>query len=150
MTLGWIANIVSIIAGAMTILGLGGLITWSAFRPGVKTPLQETVLGVAAMALKFGFCLVIGVPFAMGWGAAFSMMVIMVAGMLAFPVVDLGRQPWWDAAFPAPYVVAWVVPSLVFMPLYIVAAMCLLSRSLQPARGLWRALNRRTTGTDQT
>ena len=144
MTLGLIADMVSIVAGAMTILGIGGLVTWSALRRGGRSPFQEAVLGVAATSLKVGFSLIMLAPFAMIWGTAFQLIVIMVAGMLHSYVVDLIRQPWWDPAIPVPYIAAWLVPSLVLLPLYVVTTMCILTWSAEPARGLWRALTGRS------
>ena len=54
-----IANIISIIAGIITILGIGGIVTWSLSKKG-KSQFSDTVLSVFSYGIKTVSCIILG------------------------------------------------------------------------------------------
>jgi len=141
MKIGFIADVISIIAGGMTILGMGGLITWSIFRPGKRVAFQESVFGVTVAALKLSLCLLLLIfPVTNLFQMVFSEVSLQAATLIPEQYIDLFRQPWWDRQFPIPYAVAWFVSLIVCAFVFMMLCACIMDFSFKPIMKLWRRL----------
>ncbi len=69
MELSLVANIFSIVSGAMTILGLGGVIGWSLWNRGGR--FSETVVQIATLSLKLSLSITIAFFLALTLGLVY-------------------------------------------------------------------------------
>jgi hypothetical protein len=89
---GSLANLITIIAGVMTIFGIGGLVSWSIFHRD-RSGLAEHVVQICSYSLKVFLCL-FGL-ISCGWpaGLVHQFVMTIVGGELGWP-----QQPvWWDS-----------------------------------------------------
>jgi hypothetical protein len=131
------ANIISIISGVITILGIGGIVSWSLFSK-ERRPFQQKVAAVLAFALKTGFCLVtLGL---LAWPA-----FLVYGTILAFSAKDVSSSTlFWNSSEPVQYVVAYIVIGLLFLPLYLVLCSTIYEWSFEPFRRLAKAFRKQT------
>lgn len=95
MSFGDIANVISVISGLMTILGFGGIVSWSLFTVERGT-LAENTVSVFATAVKTGLCGLLLWPVFMLLAVTHIFVVLSVG-----PGAMGGDTFFWDSAHPA-------------------------------------------------
>jgi len=121
-----IANIISIIAGIITILGIGGIVTWSLSKKG-KTQWSNTVLSVFSYGIKTAFCIILG---------AMSLWIyLIITSMITVTSEAPVNEPVWRQFYFnfAVYFVLAVFP----VSIYLVLCSCIYKSSWDPWQRLW-------------
>jgi hypothetical protein len=137
-----IADIVGIVSGTFTIVGISGIVTWSLFGQG-RSPLQETILDIAIFSIKSFLCLVLAFLF---------VVIFQFVGVFAIMIFTGNSISTgfflWDAAHPIPYIAGYAVEALPALPLYVLCCLCIFQGSMEPFIGLgrrWKRVKRANT-----
>lgn len=116
-----IANIISIIAGIITILGIGGILTWSLSRKG-KTQWSENVLSVFSYGIKTALCII--------WGGIMLWVYLMITSMITFTSArPLNAPVLWQFYFN---LAVYFVLAVFAVPIYLVLCSCIYKSSWDP------------------
>ena len=129
-----VANVISVIAGLMTILGIGGLISWSFFRKERGTSADNTI-SVFAFAIKTGLCLLLLWPFA----ALFTALHVIVVLSLGPDSIGPDDPFLWDPKHAFAFSVSYILNLLIVAPLYFLVFACIYIGSIRPFRVFWSA-----------
>jgi hypothetical protein len=130
---GDIADVISVIAGLMTIFGFGGFLSWSFFRKD-KGTLADNSISVFAFSVKTGICFLLLWP-----------MSALFFGLHIFVVLSLGRGSiggadfFWNSGYPFAYLASYALAVLLLVPLYIILSACIYTGSFAPFRSFFRA-----------
>jgi hypothetical protein len=130
-----IANIISIIAGAMTILGISGIVGWSLFGKD-RGPLQRKIAAVFAFSLKTAFCMILLVLIGGPAFVVYAMTIEFFGGGFST------ANAFWDPAKPVAYLVAYLFITLLFDTSYLILCSCIYEWSLGPFRRLRRGFRK--------
>ncbi len=123
-----IANIISIIAGIITILGIGGILSWSILKKD-KSLLSDSVLSIFSYSLKTGFVILIGIPGAYLFFFFYSWLLVFSKGE-ADPL-------YWESGHFFEHFIAYFIVALFAMPIYSVICACIYKSSLDPWQRFW-------------
>ena len=132
-----VADVISLISGIMTILGISGFITWGLFSE-QRGNLADDAISVFALSLKAGICVLLLWPMAV----LFFVLHIFVVLSMGPGAIDGGTM-FWNAAYPVAYFVSYLVNTLVWVPLYAILCACVFAWSLKPFATFWAALRSR-------
>lgn len=132
MDLDYVADVVSIIAGTMTILGISGIVSLSLFTKR-ESLLSNRVLSVFAMSVKIFLCLV-PLPF------LYLLLILPWAGAIGIfggwipsnPLEMFAIENWTLGNYLGTFVILMFVG-----PLYLIFVACMLENSLQPLSRFW-------------
>ena len=116
-----IANIISIIAGIITILGIGGIVTWSLSKKG-KTQWSDTVLSVSSYGIKTAFCIILGTIIL--W-----ICVIITSRITVTSEGPVNELVWWQFYFN---LAVYFVLAVFAVAIYLVLCSCIYKSSLEP------------------
>ena len=116
-----IANIISIIAGIITILGIGGIVTWSLSKKG-KSQFSDTVLSVFSYGIKTASCIILGAIILWIYLIITSIITVSSEGPVNKPV-------WWYFYFN---LAVYFVPAVFLVPTYSVVCSCIYKSSWDP------------------
>jgi hypothetical protein len=124
ITLSNIADIVTLVAGGMTILGVGGLVTWSFFKDG-KDGFSSVILTVFSYSIKTALCLAI-IPF------MFAIMILPWIFAVAFAGGDTATSPFSHDTWPLGNYIGTSVVLLFAVPVYFLICSCIYTWSFRP------------------
>ncbi|SRR6266436_1856475 len=128
------ANIISIISGFITILGIGGIVSWSLSTKD-RGPFQRKVAAVLAFSLKTAFCI-----FLLGVMAIPALTIHAI--MVGFPHNLGGANFFWDSAGQGYYIASYIFQGLLLLPLYLGLCFSIYEWSFDPFKRLWKAIKR--------
>jgi hypothetical protein len=127
------ADIISIVSGIITILGIGGILSWSFFK-GHSGQLSNTVLGIVSYVLKIGLCLFLGVAFILLAAVMISTLQFWVLplALTSLPTYNFYK---YDATVETPArLIAVVTSILVLLPAYLLSCASVFNGSIEPWR----------------
>lgn len=125
------ADVVTVISGAFTILGVSGVLSWSLFGHG-PTAFTRLVLTISAFSIKSFFCLVL-------LGVAFA---LIGAGQVVLALAFKGEAVYWEKDHPLPHVGAWLILLMPTLPFCVAFCLCIYQSSWHPIVQLWIGLSR--------
>ncbi len=132
-------NIISIIADAITILGIGGIVSWSAFRK-KKGAFENTVLDILAFSVKLCLCvLVLLIPAALILPLSIPFTGIFLRDLADMPI-EFGRNHYWHSGTPTPYVIVYCFHAVLLLPWLVVLCVCIMKWSFSPFGHLFARL----------
>lgn len=123
-----IANVVSLIAGLMTIFGIGGLFSWSLVRKSNES-LPDATISIFAMSLKLGICILLLWIFALP-AHFLHIFVVLTLGKGRMGGADFywGGEDWYA------YIASYLIGFLVWIPTYLILCACTFSWSFTPVK----------------
>ncbi|MCB0450967.1 MAG: hypothetical protein KDC97_12695 [Confluentibacter sp.] len=129
-----IADIITIIAGTMTILGVSGLVTWSFFKE-KKGGFPEIILSIFVYSIKTALCLVILPVMAL---------ILFFPWMIAvgFSGGDINAFPFSGREFPLGNYIGTLVISMLAVPLYVLISASIYLWSPSPFIKFYRIFSR--------
>ncbi|AFL73258.1 hypothetical protein [Thiocystis violascens] len=130
MTLSYLADIVTLIAGAMTILGLSGLLSWSYFHKN-ESPLSERVLTIFAYSIKTSLACVLTYYAYWLWSWFYLWLLVDFWGS----ALHMAKFYWNQEEAPR-YLFAYFFSLALFVPLYVSSVIALYSSSFVPIKRL--------------
>lgn len=138
----YFADIVSIIAGLMTMLGIGGIVTWSLSKKHRST-FDDRVVSIAVYSAKIFLCML-----PLWLYPIYREIVLPISGALLRDGfgMDIGSWPyqmWWDKEHPAPYLICHIFFGLIIVPLYYLFCKSLFQWSLRPIKIFFRVFTNR-------
>jgi hypothetical protein len=130
LELNYWANIISVVSGVMTILGIGGIFTFSLFKKG-ETPFWNSVIRIFAYSIRLFFCVIFGLAmFGISYYPWYFLSDIlggnpdMSVGSIIIDIFHFGNT--W----------ATLIIGLVAIPILLIGWACLISWSLKPVKSL--------------
>lgn len=133
--LSFIADIVGIVTGFMTLLGIGGIFTWSVFNK-KNSPLSERVWEIFGYSIKTFLCLFLT-------AALYQPFWLLVS--FAAVIFGDGSMKGLQEAIAirsVPYMLGAVVLGSLFLPLWVTLCMCIYTWSFSPLMRLWNGITR--------
>lgn len=129
-----IADVISIIAGLMTIIGLSGLLSWSFFKKARGNIIDDSI-SIFVMAFKSGLCILLLWFFAM---PAYFLHIFVV---LSLGLGHIGGTDffWRDGDWYA-YVASYLIGTLIWVPLYVLSCSSIFVGSIKPFKEFWARL----------
>lgn len=137
--LSYIADIVSLIAGSMTILGIGGVVTWS-FARNRPSQFNEKVITIFSYSTKIFLCVVAAWPILMPASIAKFMLLMFIRDIFE---VEIKLDPFWDSGHPLPYLAVYIFISLLAIPIYAICCQSIMRWSLKPFTEFYRRISNR-------
>jgi len=144
--LSYYADIIGIVSGVMSIVGISGILGWSIFGKG-KNPLSRTILMFFAYSVKAFLCIVLlGVMLfvlSVPWAITVS-----ITGGNPYPLgewvsgVGYKSVPIHEMLLSYGNLVGTVIIGLIFVPFYILSCVCIFLWSIQPAKDFLHAVVR--------
>ncbi|MEI7637024.1 MAG: hypothetical protein WCJ37_06925 [Syntrophus sp. (in: bacteria)] len=126
MTIASIADFISIVAGTMTIFGVGGLLSWSLVKK-TKENLPDTTLSIFVMAFKLALCIL------MLWLFAVPVVLLHMFIVLSIGKGSIGSGDlFWGDEYSYAYIISYIIGVLVWVPAYFISCACIYSWSFQP------------------
>ena len=130
-----IADIITIIAGTMTILGISGFLTWSMFKE-KNGLLSDKLLSIFSYSIKCALCLAI-LPF-IGLLVFFPwIFAVSLAGG------DTSGFPFSGRELPLGNYIGTFIIALLIVPIYVVICSCILEWSFMPLSRFAKAFSRK-------
>ncbi len=132
ISVSWVADIVSIFAGLMTIIGLGGVVTWSFTRKG-RQDFADTTISVFALSVKIATCGVL--LWILALPAALLHMIIVASlgdGSFLFTEYFWASEKWYA------YIVSYLLALLIWVPVFLLTCACIFSWSVVPLKLFFR------------
>jgi hypothetical protein len=137
MTFSEFADWVTIVSGAMTIMGIGGLFSWGIFGRD-RNELSATVFQIFAYSWKTGLCLLLLVPLYFIWHLLYrELLTIVTKGFLY-------DDYYWNSLYPIRYSAAYLTTALILFPVYCLCCLSVYRCSISPFVFFYRALRYRT------
>lgn len=127
-----IANIISIIAGLITILGIGGIVSWSIFKKS-RPQWSDTVLSVFSYGIKTAWCITLG-------AITLSIYLSIAWFILATEEALFFDSAWWQNAKFLFEIAVYLVLAVFHMPIYLVLCSCIYKSSWGPWQRFWEIL----------
>jgi len=127
-----IANIISIIAGLITILGIGGIVSWSIFKKS-RTQWSDTVLSVFSYGVKTAWCITLG-------AITLSIYLFIAWFILAMLQAILYESAWGQNAKFRFEIAVYLVLVVFHIPIYLVLCSCIYKSSWGPWQRFWEIL----------
>lgn len=129
-----IADVVSVIAGLMTIFGLSGLMSWSFFKKS-KGDMADNSITIFVMAFKSGICILLL------WLFAIPVFFLHIFIVLTVGKGCVGGENffWADNEWYA-YIASYLIGILIWIPLYILSCSAIFAGSLVPFKVFWGRL----------
>ena len=128
MTFGDVANVISVVSGLMTILGIGGIVSWSLVTV-ERGSLAQNTISVFAAAVKTGLCALSLWPAFMLFAATHIFVVLSLG-----PGVVGGQNFFWDSSHPAAFAFSYLLNTSLWVPVYTLACACIFTWSFGPLR----------------
>ena len=138
MTFSEFADIVTVVSGAMTILGIGGIVSWGFFAR-TTNALASRIITVFAYSIKTFIAALLVAPAYEIWYWIHTRTILFLHGFIAIGHI------YCDSSLPLSYVASYVVSLSLVVPLYSVIVACLYKASLKPVRQIVGALLRKGT-----
>ena len=133
MTFSKFADIVTVISGLMTILGVSGVVSWGFFARG-GSQLARSIVTAFAYSIKTAVAgLLLGPAYWM-WFEIHTFTLVLLNGSLHMAFL------YWDAERPLSYVAAYAVSLAIVVPIFLVAVTCIYKSSMAPVKQLFAAL----------
>ncbi len=127
---------ISIAADVITLLGVGGIVSWSVFGKD-RGPLQRKIAAVFAFSLKTGFCvLLFGI---IGFFAFVPYGLILSASGIHINTSNF----FWDSRAKPFFIAGYLVVGLLFLPLYLILCSCIYEWSFEPFRRVREAFRKK-------
>jgi hypothetical protein len=136
VTFDHLVQIVDLIAGTMTILGAGGIVSWG-FSRKLGNDLAGKVVQVFAYSIKTALALLLLIPTFWLWSVIYEFVFRRASGG-TFSYVE----PWWDSADPLPYICGYVASAPLIVPIYGIIVCALFSKSIAPLKALFETMFR--------
>jgi hypothetical protein len=131
-----VANVISVISGLMTILGIGGLISWGFLKKDRDT-LAANLVSIFAFSVKTGLCLLLLWPLVPVVFMLHSMIVLTLG-----PDQMASGSFLWNSDFPIAYCASYLINAILWVPLYLLLCACIYSWSFRPFRLFSRLFRR--------
>lgn len=131
-------DIVGLTADIMTLLGLGGLFTWSFVRKEVEAKsFPDIGINVFALAVKVVLCFtVFTLAFTpLAAGTHFSVVFVLSGNYVP-------SDGWWNEEKALVYVIAYALTIFLWLPISVLTASSIVSWSLSPFKRFWHAFTR--------
>ncbi len=129
-----VADVISVVAGLMTILGVGGLVSWS-FIQKQRGTLADNSVSIFAFSVKTGLCILLLWPTSLVFFALHVFVVLSLG-----PGVISGSDFFWHPEHPLAYLASYVLNVLLWVPLYILLCACTYTWSFGPFRIFSRSI----------
>ncbi len=143
LTLGDVANVISVIPRMMTILGITGVVTWGLFSQQRGSFAQNTI-SVFATSVKMGLCVLLLWPTS---ALFFALHIFVVLSLGPGSIAD--GEMFWRPDYPVVYVVSYLLNTVLWVPLYALMCACIFTWSFRPFRTFWLALRGQRSGEKQ-
>jgi hypothetical protein len=127
-----VGKVISVVADVLTILGIGGLASWSVLSKSSGS-LQERVAAILAYSVKTGACLVILIASLLIAKLPFDLLVNIING---HKNID---SPYWSSAEPLGYIVAYLITISFFGVGFLLICRSVYSWSFGPFRSFKNA-----------
>ena len=128
-----IVDYISLLSGIMTILGIGGLLSWSIVER-KSNILANKIYIIFSYSLKTAAALFISIPFIEAWKAVYTFLFRYFASG-AIPLV-------WDSTHPVATIASYSGSLMLIVPIYLTITACLYFWSLSPLLRVWGAIRR--------
>jgi len=129
MELSYFADIVTIISGFMTIIGISGVVTWSLTRNS-KTLLEERIVAVFVISVKCFICILLAVPLYLISYFILGFIIVFLRDI--FDEYNSAYSWWWSKDHPAAYTVAYIVAFLPSVPIWLLTCKSIIDWSFEP------------------
>jgi hypothetical protein len=127
------ADIVTVVSGTMTILGIGGIVSWGFLSRG-GNELAETIVMVMAYSIRMGVCGLLILPAYVAWDFIYEITLVFLLGSLSM------ANLYWQNEHPVKYLAAYLLSLSLVLPVYLTIAACVFRSSLKPLIQMGRAL----------
>jgi hypothetical protein len=128
-----IGNMVSVIADAMTLIGLGGILTWGFVRKG-SSRFADQIVDVFFFSIRLFLLFPITLIFLFLGSVPYLFAYLILRD--AFGLITGDAPLYWDQAPPIGYLTAYLIAGLVVVPLYLTICSCVLLWSMRPLESL--------------
>lgn len=125
--------IISVIADIITILGIGGIVSWSIFRKN-KTSLDQTIIGILLFGVKVSLIVLLLWPFFFLFYATHLFILVFFRDTFGFQLT-YPMNEFWDSNTSTPYIISYLVNAILLLPCYALLSLWILKR---PLLFLWR------------
>lgn len=126
---------ISIVAGLMTIFGVGGLLSWSLLKK-TKESLPDATLSVVTLSFKLGLCVLLLLLFSL----PMHFMHVFIVLAIGKGHLSAGKDMYWGSEDWVAYVISYVINVLIWFPAYFIACSCVFSWSIQPVKIFYKRL----------
>src|SRR5471030_2245714 len=134
-TLTYLSTLVSLVSGAMTILGVSGLLTWS-LTDKKRGTFDDNVIGVMAATTKLAIAVVVLLV-----GAGIGFITHFFVLLLAKGSITASDNIYWDDAFAGAHIAGYAAAVILWLPLVVLCVSSVFSWSLSPFVRFYRALS---------
>ncbi|MCD9529587.1 hypothetical protein [Photobacterium carnosum] len=144
-TLTNITNIISCISGIITILGVGGAISWSSSHSSKSYPpdqqhIKDIIISIFALGVKIGACIIVlAIATAITYGLYTPLAIIsniMITGGANGSDLSFQGENIWPSA------IALTSSLLLMVPLYLLTCASILSSSFEPFKLFWTVIKK--------
>ncbi|TVT53433.1 MAG: hypothetical protein FHK80_19005 [Azoarcus sp. PHD] len=132
------ANIISIVSGLMTILGITGIVSWSLSKEAGQS-ISQASMSIFAKSFKLALCVVSLLLFLVVLREIHFAIVLSV-GEGWMPGSTSDPNFWWKESGWYAYVISYFINILIGIPLYALIASSIFTWSLEPFRVFWKYL----------
>ncbi len=133
-TISQFANIISIISGAMTILGISGIVTWGLFKREEEL-LANKIIAVSTYSVKCFLCIILLFTIIIMFKVLYIEFVLLLTGKF----IETSWHPFTDLI----HSICYITISLFIIPLYVILCLCIYSWSLLPIRKFIKLLKKK-------
>lgn len=129
MDISKIADYISVLAGLMTIIGVGGIVSWSFILRSRPQDFPDGTISIFVMAVKLVLC-ILAIPFTGLIPAMLHVQIVLAIGPPSIPV----SQTFWNPEYPAAYITGLSIGIALWLPFYLLSCASLFTWSLEPFR----------------
>ena len=133
-------TLVSLFADILTILGIGGILTWGFVRKD-SSRLADQIVEVFFFSIRIGLLFPVTLVF---WGIyyfLFQIFRVVLEGI--FRVYPAEFHEFWDPAYPLVFLFSYLLAVVFVGPFYLLACACILLWSGEPMKRLLNKLLKR-------
>ena len=135
------ANVISIISGLMTILGITGIVSWSLTKE-VSQSISQATMSIFAKSFKLALCVVSLLLFLLVLREVhFTIVLSMGEGWMPASATD--PDYWWKESGWHAYVISYFIIILIGIPLYALIVSSIYTWSLETFRVFGKYLRNR-------
>ena len=138
-TIDQLANIITIISGSMTMLGISGIVTWGLFKR-KKYQLAEKIIVISTYSIKCFLCTILLLIMVM----VFKLLYIGLALLLTGKFYATSWHPFSDIR----HLICYLTVSIFTMPIYMMLCLCIYDWSLHPIKKMIKLLKRQKEHND--
>ncbi|OCH70095.1 hypothetical protein [Vibrio splendidus] len=121
------ANIISIVSGLMTLLGVGGFFSWSIYDKSKEPDLSGKAISIFAYSVKFGLCILVLLLMLL------PVHLCHISIVLAIGNGSIGSSTmYWSEGNWYAYVVSYIIIVSIWLPIYLLLTASVFHWSFSP------------------